>query len=145
MGSRPTSTTPIINSATSADADPKPVNEDLNLALIVGQLVAEPETRTLPSGSVAASFSLTVRTKGNKTTSVPAVWYDPPKRMLRWGPGEHVIASGAVVRRFFRGAGGLGSATEVVVEQAELVRHEAKTARVVARAWSTVSAMSVKG
>ncbi len=35
--------------------------EGLNESIVCGQLVVEPEMRELQSGSVAASFSLTVR------------------------------------------------------------------------------------
>ncbi len=101
----------------------------LNQSTIVGQLVAIPDRRTLPSGSVAASFSLTVRVAGAKTTSVPIVWYDPPKRIDTWVDDDLVVVRGAVVRRFFQSAGGLGSSTEVVVDEAELWRHRAKAQR----------------
>lgn len=106
----------------------------VNEACVVGQLVGEPERRVLPSGTIAMSFSLTVRSPGIKTTSVPMVWYDPPNRFDRWCIGDNIVARGPVVRRFFRSAGGLASATEVVVEKAELTRHRAKAARVLASA-----------
>lgn len=106
----------------------------INHSIVVGVLVAEPERRTLPSGSVAMSFSLTVRDGATKTTSVPVTWYDPPRRTERWSVGEHIAVDGCVVRRFYRGRGGLGSSTEVVVEAAERVRHTAKVARLLARA-----------
>ena len=132
MGSKLSSTGAAAKTMSSKAAQASS-NADTNIALVIGALVAEPETRTLPSGSVAASFSVTVRTLGEKTTSVPMVWYDPPKRLFRWTPGEQVITHGSVVRRFFRSTGGLGSATEVVVQSAELMRHETKGARLMAR------------
>jgi hypothetical protein len=139
MGTKVSASSPPItpdDSATQPRApqvDDAPVETGVNLALLVGQIVAEPESRTLPSGSCAVSFSLTVRTPGAKTTSVPAVWYDPPKRVLRWASGSMVIAQGSVVRRFFQTGAGLGSATEVVVERAELIRHHGKTAALIQR------------
>jgi single-stranded DNA-binding protein len=99
----------------------------LNQAIIMGQFVAEPEFRTLPSGSVAASFALRVRSSTAKTTSVPVVWYDPPKRLGTWTVGEMVIVRGSVVRRFFQAARGLGSSTEVVVRDGERARHHVKS------------------
>ena len=116
-----------------------PDRADVNLALVSGSLASEPEARSLPSGSVAMSFSLTVRKPGHKTTSVPIVWYDPPKRVNQWKPGDVVVVSGQVVRRFFRGSGGLGSATEVVVVSAQLARHTAKVDRLLAGAAQAVS------
>ncbi len=139
MGTKPSTssaTTTLGVSATqpgASQADQAPVEEGLNLALLIGQLVADPESRTLPSGSRAVSFSVTVRTPGAKTTSVPVVWYDPPKRVMRWASGDVVIAQGSVVRRFFQTGAGLGSATEVVVQRAELIRHHGKTAALIQR------------
>ena len=105
----------------------------LNQAVIIGQFVAEPEFRTLPSGSVAASFALRVRSSTAKTTSVPVVWYDPPKRLATWTVGEMVIVRGSVIRRFFQAARGLGSSTEVVVRDGERARHRAKSHTVLDR------------
>lgn len=130
MGTKRATTTTTTTSATEVD---------VNLGLVIGELVAAPETRTLPSGTLAASFSLTVRARGVKTTSVPAVWYDPPKRVFKWEPGDRIVANGSIVRRFFQSAGGLGSATEVVVQHAELTRHQAKATRVVARVQTGVN------
>lgn len=104
--------------------------EGINQALIRGVLAKAPDSRELASGTVACSFSLTVRVEGAKTTSVPLVWYDPPKRCQSWQAGDEIIAVGAVTRRFYRGGAGLGSNTEVMVSRAELVRHRAKAARV---------------
>ncbi len=125
MGTKQSTTTrPEISKADATNA--KETGSGMNQAIIVGEMIAEPERRTLPSGTAAASFSLTVRSAGRKTTSVPIVWYDPPKRMASWKLGDMIAVRGSVVRRFFRGGGGLGSSTEVVVEQAELVRQGTK-------------------
>ena len=92
-----------------------------NLALIVGELVTEPELRTLPAGTKILSFSLTVRQPGERTTSVPLTWFDPPKRTSSWKVGTQLVACGPVVRRFYQYAGGTGSRTEVQVEHADVV------------------------
>ena len=64
MGSKPSTGTTSIAAealpARSVESSPSAV-ADTNMALVIGRLVAEPESRTLPSGSIAASFSLTVR------------------------------------------------------------------------------------
>jgi len=105
----------------------------LNSTTIIGSLSAEPDYRILPSGVTAASFSVTVRAAGEKTTAVPVVWYDPPKRFQTWQPQDDIVISGSVVRRFYRGAGGLGSSTEVVVRRGELVRRVAPAMKLLAR------------
>lgn len=66
MGSKPsTGTTSIAAEALPArSVEPSPsAVADTNMALVIGRLVAEPESRTLPSGSIAVSFSLTVRSR----------------------------------------------------------------------------------
>lgn len=101
-----------------------------NLSVIVGQLITEPVRRTLPGGTALLSFSLTVRRTGAATTSVPLVWYDPPKRTLRWQLDDELIVLGSVVRRFYRAGGITASRTEVVVERAEVTRRRAATRRI---------------
>jgi len=106
----------------------------VNQSLVLGELRTESEQRLLPSGTVAMSFALTVRVPGEPTTSVPMVWYDPPQRAQQWKVGDQIVAVGVVTRRFFRGGGGLGSSTEVVVSRAQNRRHENKVASMVS-AW----------
>lgn len=104
-----------------------------NQALIIGDLVTEPETRTLPGGAKLFSFSLTVRRPGEQTTSVPLVWYDPPKRVYRWKLGTPIVATGPVVRRFFRAGGATAARTEVTVRQAEVLTQRARSRKVIDR------------
>lgn len=96
-----------------------------NRAVVIGDLVAPPESRTLPSGGELVSFSLTVRIAGTASTSVPLVWYDPPARISRWKAGERVVAVGPVVRRFYQAGGSVGSRTEVTVNHAYPARFKA--------------------
>lgn len=137
-GSKQQTRTSRIDGAETETAVVNDTTAALNESTIVGRLVAEPEFRDLPSGVVAASFSLTVRAPGEKTTSVPIVWYDPPKRLNSWAVDETAVVRGAVVRRFFQTGGGLGSSTEVVVRNAELWRHRAKAAAVLTKSVRSV-------
>jgi len=130
-----------ITKHTTSKSSPSNATDDegdapggVNQSLLMGEIVAEPECRLLPSGSTALSFSLTVRVRDAKTTSVPVVWYDPPKAAGSWTGGDLVIVHGSVVRRFFRGGGGLGSSTEVVVKRAALHRQRSKRHAVISRA-----------
>lgn len=92
-----------------------------NQALVIGELVTEPERRTLPGGTELFAFGLTVRRDGHATTSVPIVWYDPPKRVNSWKLGAVIAVCGPVVRRFYRAGGVTASRTEVNVVQAQLL------------------------
>lgn len=103
-----------------------------NLAFVAGEMVTDPERRTLPGGTELISFSLTVRRDGHATTSVPIVWYDPPKRVDRWKPGAQIAAVGPVVRRFYRAGGVTASRTEVNVERAELVSSSSRVHKLLA-------------
>lgn len=113
----------------SSDADvdrpdrvrPNLVPGHLNLALVVGQMAADPQHRVLPSGDRVTTFSLTVRTDGRATTSVPVAWVGAPKRVDRWTAGRDVAVLGRIVRRFYRSGSSTGSATEVVVSFGEAV------------------------
>ena len=105
MGKQTSSAPPPATSTDSAIEPP-------NLAVIVGELVTDPISRTLPGGAVAMSFSLTVRSPGRATTSVPLVWYDPPARVTSWAPPRQILAIGSVVRRFYQSGGRTGSTTE---------------------------------
>ena len=116
------------------------VQAGLNEAVLLGQLVAPAEFRDLPSGSEVASFSVTVRRPGHKTTSVPVSWIDPPESFRTWQVGDMVVCRGPVVRRFFRAGPSLGSATEVVVQKAALVRHKARAAKVLAVSTAEIAA-----
>jgi len=113
----------------------------VNEAIVCGQLVAEPEMREMPSGSSAASFSLTVRRVGEKTTSVPVTWFDPPARLASWSVGDMIVCRGPVVRRFYQTGGGVGSATEVTVREAHLARHPRTAQKVVQKTATELSGL----
>ena len=91
-----------------------------NLVVLRGALAAEPQERTLPSGSVAVQFDVrtTLGDAGDgAAATVPVSWIDPPpaeRALLEVGEGLVVV--GAVCRRFFRAGGATQSRTEVVAE-----------------------------
>lgn len=109
-----------------------------NEALIVGQLVTEPVSRALPSGTEIYSFSLTVRSPVEAVTSVPCVWFDPPKRVGRWTTGTALVVRGRVVRRFYRAGGATGSRTEVAVVDAQPLAARPAPRRIVQQAQATL-------
>ncbi len=85
---------------------------ELNLAVVCGPLSAAPELRTVGSGAQLAAFS--VRTHpGERATSVPVTWWDPPAWVAEVGEGDELLVLGAVRRRFFRAGTGTGSRVEI--------------------------------
>lgn len=113
-----------------------------NQSVIVGELVQLPEVTELPSGGSLVSFSITVRVEGEKTTSVPLTWFDPPKKVFRWKEGDGIIAIGPVVRRFYYQAGATRSRTDVAVTHAENLTQTKRSASILQRALDPLLALS---
>ena len=87
----------------------------MNFVILRGHLSSEPQERVLASGSVLWSLELTTPTDQG-AWSVPVAWFDPPSS-VPFGAGDEVVVVGAVRRRFFRGAAGTQSRTEVVASE----------------------------
>lgn len=94
---------------------------------LVGRVAAAAAERELPSGDLLVALRLVVRrqTKGGAAPRQPidtldcVAWLSAPRRaLLRLDPGDTVEITGALRRRFFRGAGAV-SRYEVEVHQAK--------------------------
>lgn len=107
-----------------------------NEVLLVGRLSIAPQERELPSGDVIVTFRVVVdRPPARKGEPASRVTVDSLDCVVRtaatrrvvqsWEPGDIVEVEGGLRRRFFRGAGGLGSRYEV---EAARVRRVAKAA-----------------
>jgi single-strand DNA-binding protein len=101
-----------------------------NEVLLLGRLSVAPEERDLPSGDVIVTFRVVVdrppTRKGEPASRVTIDTLDCVARtaavrrtVQSWEPGDVVEAEGSLRRRFFRGAGGLGSRYEVEVTRAK--------------------------
>ena len=66
--------------------------------------------------------------ESGKAETVPVVWFQPPASAGDYDVDEKVVVVGRVRRRFFRGAGGTQSRTEVVAD-AVVPARQAKRAR----------------
>jgi single-strand DNA-binding protein len=100
-----------------------------NEVRLVGRLAAEPVSRELPSGDLLVTFRLVVarraaaRTPGAAAARSPSVdtidctaWRKDVQRTLRRAAAGDVLeVEGALRRRFWRGAGGPASRSEVEV------------------------------
>lgn len=95
-----------------------------NVVVLCGRLSSDPQWRELASGSVL--WSLEVTTQGeNGAASVPVAWFDPPAEPTVVA-GDEVYVVGEVRRRFFRGANGTQSRTEVVATEVWRTSQRAK-------------------
>ncbi len=101
----------------------------MNTVELVGELIAAPEARQLPSGDDVVSWRLVVRTeslsfsRGSKASpplrsdTIDCVAGQGPirKRALSYQPGDVIELVGALRHRYWRGVGGLNSRYEVEV------------------------------
>ena len=84
----------------------------MNVVFLQGRLSSDPVLRELSSGSRLLSLEVTTTTDVGMA-NVPVAWFDPPA-IPDWGAGVDVAVRGVVKRRFYRGAAGTQSRTEVV-------------------------------
>jgi single-stranded DNA-binding protein len=87
----------------------------VNVVYLEGRLSSEPVVRELSSGSQLVSLEVTTETEAGSAT-VPVAWFDPPA-VPEWPAGTDVAVRGMVKRRFYRGAAGTQSRTEVVAAE----------------------------
>jgi single-strand DNA-binding protein len=101
-----------------------PASPYRNEILLCGRLAAPAIAKQLPSGDDIVSWRLIVdRSGGEGARKVDVVdcaaWRPRVRRQaLAWGAGEVIEVSGALRRRFWRGAAGLQSKCEVEVDAA---------------------------
>lgn len=102
-----------MSTNTTSNRTDHSTDDDLNLAIIRGRLVAEPNLRTLPSGGLVAQFDLAT---GQGTA--PVAWHDPTPAITNiMRSGLSLVVVGRVHRRFFRSAGRTQARTEVVADR----------------------------
>jgi single-strand DNA-binding protein len=98
-----------------------------NEVRLVGRLAAAAEEKQLPSGDVLVTFRLVVdRPPAHRRERSPTVdtidcsaWRADVRRSVRrWQAGDTIEVSGALRRRFWRGASGAASRSEVEVASA---------------------------
>ena len=84
----------------------------MNIAILRGELTADPRVTELPGGSVVHNFELAT-TRADARLVVPIAWHDPG-RWPRLRRGDEAIVVGVVRRRWFRTGGASRSRTEVL-------------------------------
>jgi single-stranded DNA-binding protein len=109
----------------------------MNVVFLQGRLSSDPVLRELSSGSRLLSLEVTTSSDAG-TATVPVAWFDPPT-LPDWGAGVDVVVRGVVRRRFYRGASGTQSRTEVVATEVCEVSKRRQAQRLFER---TVSALS---
>jgi hypothetical protein len=108
----------------------------MNVVYLEGRLSSEPVLRELASGSRLLSLEVTTETESG-SASVPVAWFDPPA-IPEWATGTEVAIRGLVKRRFYRGAAGTQSRTEVVAVEACELAKKRQAQRLLERATSAL-------
>jgi single-strand DNA-binding protein len=119
--------------------------EALNVVILSGVLARPPQQAELPSGSLLASFEVTVRRKEGPAETVPVTWLSPPAWATVMDAGTQVVVYGRVRRRFFRAAGTTQSRTEVVASGVVKATARAKVKHLLADALAAVHASELAG
>lgn len=119
----------------SNDPDDRPAN----VVLLRGRVSAEPETRTLPSGTKIVSFrvvverAVTAMTKGSQQRSDwvnCAAWSGATRRRAGgWRAGDVVEVEGALRRRHYRAGELSGSRLEIEMLGGRLIGRAAAQRR----------------
>ena len=90
-----------------------------NIVVLHGSLSSDPVWRELPTGSTAVTLEVTTDVDDGPRRSAPVTIIDPRRvaELEKMRAGSEVVVIGEVRRRFFRGANGPGSRTEVVAHE----------------------------
>jgi len=110
-----------------------------NVALLIGRLARPAEPRDLPSGDRLVKYEVTIPSETGRAESVPVVWFDAPAAAENYDVDEKVVVVGRVRRRFFKGAGGTQSRTEVVADAVVPARQAKRARAAVEKARQTVT------
>ena len=110
----------------------------MNVVYLQGRLSSDPVLRELSSGSRLLSLEVSTTTDAG-TANVPVAWFDPPS-VPEWPAGTEVAVRGVVKRRFYRGAAGTQSRTEVVADEICQLSKRRVAQRLLERAVSALGA-----
>lgn len=102
----------------------------MNISIVAGTVSSAPEVRTLPSGDLVTTLSMTA--DGLVKVSVPLSLTNEATASAL-AVGDRVVVRGYVQRRFFRTAGTTQSRTELVVSEFALAGKRRDVRKLVAK------------
>lgn len=120
-----------------------PTETGLNLAIVVGVLSSEPETRIIEDRGEVVSLQVRV-TSSDGATSVPVTMWSPPAWLLAAGEGTPVLVAGIVRRRFWRTPTG-ATVSRVDVEATSVTRDGPRQRAALAKRAETILASAALG
>jgi hypothetical protein len=89
----------------------------MNIAVVMGTVTRDAQSRMLPSGDELMSFDVSVRREGERTEVVPIVWIDRSDKLRDLSTDDNVVIFGRIRKRFYQTGAGLQSRTEVVADR----------------------------
>lgn len=97
---------------------------DLNIVVIAGSIVAEPEKRTFASGTRLLRLLVAVRQAEprRRVDVLPVSLWDPGEELWQLEPavGDRVWVAGSVQRRFWAAEEGRRSRLELIAQQVQI-------------------------
>jgi hypothetical protein len=109
----------------------------MNIVVLKGSVVADPETRSLSTGP-AIQFDVTT-VVADASITVPVSWpHEGPNLIAQ---GDTVVVAGVVRRRFFRSAGRTISRTEVEADTVIMASDKRAVGRLITKATAGLSAV----
>ena len=101
----------------------------MNIAVVVGFVTRDSQSRMLPSGDELVSFDVSVRREGERTEVVPIVWIDQSDKLRDLSADDPVVVFGRVRKRFYQTGVGLQSRTEIVADRVSLSKSRRSVAK----------------
>jgi hypothetical protein len=98
----------------------------MNIAVVRGVVLREPQERTLANGQKVVSLDVNVSYDDRPNENLEVVWVDPPRNLVVPRQGNEIFAVGRVRRRFFKTPGGVVSRTEVVADDVFTARQKSR-------------------
>ena len=111
----------------------------MNIAVVRGTVLREPQERTLAGGQRLVSLDLNVAYDDRPNENLEVVWVDPPRNLLVPKQGYEVVVVGRVRRRFFNTAGGVVSRQEVVAETVLTARQKSRISHALSEVAATLA------
>ena len=112
----------------------------MNIAVVRGTVLREPQERTLATGQKVVSLDVNVSYDDRPNENLEVVWVDPPRNLAVPRQGNEVVAIGRVRRRFYNAGAGVVSRTEVVADTVLTTRQTTRITRALQLVAETVAA-----
>jgi len=112
----------------------------MNIAVVRGVVLREPQERTLATGQKVVSLDVNVTYEDRPNENLEVVWVDPPRNLVVPRQGNEIFAVGRVRRRFFKAGPNVVSRTEVVADTVLTARQTSRINRALQEAAAALTA-----